>query len=165
LRLADGDYGRRAADCGRFWLTLFALSAAAVLGRMAGRRSVYGRRLCRVFFASRVWRSVIKRPLVPGWLDDPVRRAHQFLVVSAADARVGHACRRCRARRRGSGMDVRCTFFLIMGALQLVLLFTAAPRGTADAVPYKPRGTAEACPPSVARVRMRNPICPVVRST
>ena len=37
----------------------------------------------RAFFTSRVWRSVIKRPLFQPRDDDPVLRANRFIVVTA----------------------------------------------------------------------------------
>ena len=66
-----------------FWLTLFAIGAAAVLvvGWRGGQPWTAG--VFVAFFASRVARSLIKRPLIPRPGDDPLRRAHRFIAVTA----------------------------------------------------------------------------------
>ena len=124
MRLADVGLQPAGGGLRTFWLTLFALGAAAVLvlGWQGGEPFTAAAFV--VFFASRVWRSVIKRPLVPGMDDDPVRRAHQFLVVSAAGWLASGTLAGVAALA-GEGQEWMyvAPFFLIMGALQLVLLF------------------------------------------
>jgi hypothetical protein len=107
-----------------FWLTLFALGAAAVLvfGWQGGEPWTAAAFV--VFFVSRVWRSVIKRPLVPRLDDDPVRRTQRFLVVTAAGW-IGSGTLAGVAALAGEGQEWMyvAPFFLIMGALQLLVLF------------------------------------------
>ena len=116
MRIADG--------LRTFWLTLFALGAAAVLilGWQGGEPWTASAFV--VFFVSRVWRSVIKHPLVPRPDDDPVRRAQQFLVVTAAGW-LGSGALAGAAALAGEGQEWMyvAPFFLLMGALQLVVLF------------------------------------------
>ena len=106
-----------------FWLALFAFGAIAVLlfGWQGGEPWTAAAFV--VFFSSRVWRSVIKRPLIPPRHDDPVRRAHRFIVVTAA----GYLCTGILAAIAavvGEGQEwlYVAPFFLIMGAFQLALL-------------------------------------------
>ena len=106
-----------------FWLTLFAFGAAAVLvfGWQGGEPWTAAAFV--VFFVSRVWRSVIKRPLFPPRHDDPVRRANRFIVVTAG----GYLCTGILAAIAailGEGQEwlYVAPFFLVMGALQLALL-------------------------------------------
>jgi hypothetical protein len=107
-----------------FWLTLFAAGALAVLA--FGWRS--GEPLTAAafvaFFASRVARSVIKRPLAISPGDDPVRRAHQFLAVTAAGwmAAGALAAAAALAGEGGEWMYV-APWFVLMGALNLWVLF------------------------------------------
>jgi len=107
-----------------FWLTLFATGAVAVLtfGWQGGEPWTAGAFV--VFFASRVWRSVIKRPLVVGPADNPARRAHQFIAVTAAGY-LGAGILAVVAAVVGEGQEwiYVAPFFLVMGALQLALLF------------------------------------------
>jgi hypothetical protein len=70
-----------------FWLTLFAIGAAAVLVTGWQGGEPWTAAAFVVFFASRVARSIIKRPLFaaadsPG--DAPARRLNRFLAVTAA---------------------------------------------------------------------------------
>jgi len=67
-----------------FWLALFAIGAAAVLAFGFQGGEPWTAAAFVAFFVSRVWRSVIKRPFVVGPADDPARRAHQFIAVTAA---------------------------------------------------------------------------------
>src|SRR5213592_591003 len=107
-----------------FWLTLFAIGAAAVL--LGGWRNgePWTAAAFVVFFASRVWRSVIKRPLFPRPDADPVRRAHWFVVVTAGGY-LGAGALAAIAAVVGEGQEwlYVAPFFLVMGALQLALLF------------------------------------------
>jgi len=107
-----------------FWLTLFALGAAAVLAFGWQGGEPWTAAAFVVFFASRAWRSVIKRPLVPRVDDDPIRRTRQFLVVTAAGW-IGAGTLAGVAALAGEGQEWMyvAPFFLIMGALQLVVLF------------------------------------------
>jgi hypothetical protein len=106
-----------------FWLTLFALGAAAVLvfGWQGGEPWTAAAFV--VFFVSRVWRSVIKRPLVPAPHHDPVRRANRFIVVTAGGY-LGTGVLAAIAAVVGEGQEwlYVAPFFLVMGALQLALL-------------------------------------------
>ncbi|MCU1385104.1 MAG: hypothetical protein JWL71_3801 [Acidobacteria bacterium] len=68
-----------------FWLALFAFGAATILlfGWQDG--VPFTAAAFVTFFASRVWRSVIKRPLTaPAAGDDRVARANRFIMVTAA---------------------------------------------------------------------------------
>jgi hypothetical protein len=66
-----------------FWLTLFACGAVAVL--MLGWQDgvPFTAAAFVSFFASRVWRSVIKRPLFAPSNRDRVGRAHRFMLITA----------------------------------------------------------------------------------
>jgi hypothetical protein len=103
-----------------FWLTLFAIGAAAVLvfGRQGGEPWTAAAFV--VFFASRVVRSVIKRPLVVAVDDNPTRRAHQFLVVTAAGW-IGSGVLAAVAALAGEGQEwlYVAPFFLAMGAINV----------------------------------------------
>ena len=72
------------------------------------------------FFVSRVVRSVIKRPLVAPAFDDPVRRANQFLIITAAGW-LGSGVLAGVAAIAGEGQEWMyvAPFFLTMGALNL----------------------------------------------
>jgi len=106
-----------------FWLTLFAIGAAAVLlgGWLNGEPWTAAAFV--VFFASRVWRSVIKHPLWPRIDDDPIRRAHQFLVVTSAGW-LGSGVLAGVAAIAGEGQEwlYVAPCFLVMGALNLYVL-------------------------------------------
>jgi hypothetical protein len=106
-----------------FWLALFAFGAAAVLllGWQDGEPLTAAAFV--VFFASRVWRSVIKRPLFPPRHDDPVRRANVFVMVTAGGY-LGAGILAAIAAIVGEGQEwlYVAPFFLIMGACQLALL-------------------------------------------
>jgi len=75
-----------------FWLALFAIGAAAVLAFGWQGGEPWTAAAFVSFFVSRVWRSVIKRPLgdvgrafqARHAADSPARRAHQFIAVTAA---------------------------------------------------------------------------------
>ena len=106
-----------------FWLSLFGFGAAAVLlfGWENGEPLTAAAFV--VFFTSRVWRSVIKRPLVPRPDEDPVRRANRFVIVTAGGY-LGAGALAAVAAIAGEGQEwlYVAPFFLIIGALQLALL-------------------------------------------
>jgi hypothetical protein len=103
---------------------LFAIGAAAVLlfGWQGGEPWTAAAFVA--FFGSRVARSVIRRPLVPSADDDPVRRAHQFLVVTAGGW-IASGVLAAVAALAGEGLEwiYVAPCFLVMGALNLWLLF------------------------------------------
>ena len=78
-----------------------------------------------MFFASRVWRSTIKRPLWTPVNDDPRRRLHWFLGVTAAGW-LGSGVLAAVAALVGEGQEwlYVAPCFLVMGALQLYVLFS-----------------------------------------
>jgi len=106
-----------------FWLTLFAIGAAAVFifGWQSGEPWTAAAFV--VFFGSRVWRSVIKRPLFPQPDADPLSRANRFVVVTALGYIGAGACAAIAAVV-GEGQEwlYVAPFFLIIGACQLALL-------------------------------------------
>ena len=110
-----------------FWLTLFAIGAAAVLlfGWESGEP--WTATAFVAFFVSRVWRSLIKRPLFGSAASDPVRRANRFVVVTALGYLAAGACAAIAAVV-GEGQEwlYVAPFFLAMGALQLALLSARA---------------------------------------
>jgi len=116
LRIADG--GLRI-----FWLTLFAIAAAAVMAFGWQDGVPFTAAAFVSFFVSRVWRSVIKRPLTLPVADDRVRRANRFIIVTAGGY-LGAGVFACVAAVVGEGQEwlYVAPCFLIMGALQLALL-------------------------------------------
>jgi hypothetical protein len=106
-----------------FWLTLFACGAAAVLAFGWQGGEPWTAAAFVVFFSSRVWRSMIKRPLFPSKTDDAVRRATRFVAVTAGGY-LGTGICAAIAAVLGEGQEwlYVAPFFLIMGALQLALL-------------------------------------------
>jgi hypothetical protein len=106
-----------------FWLTLFAIGAASVLAFGWQDGEPWTAAAFVVFFASRVWRSLIKRPLSAAPAEDPLRRARTFVVVTAAGY-LGAGALAAMAAVMGEGQEwlYVAPFFLIMGALQLALL-------------------------------------------
>jgi hypothetical protein len=113
-----------------FWLTLFAIGAATVLAFGWQDGVPWTAAAFVAFFVSRVWRSVIKRPLSIGGPerpalqpDDRVRRTNRFIVVTAGGYLATGACA-CIAAVVGEGQEwlYVAPCFLIMGALQLALL-------------------------------------------
>ena len=110
-----------------FWLTLFAIGAAAVLVFGWQDGVPFTAAAFVAFFVSRVWRSVIKRPLVPSGLDDRVARANRFIRVTAGGY-LGAGILACAAAVAGEGQEwlYVAPCFLIMGALQLALLLHRA---------------------------------------
>ena len=120
----------RSADGGLriFWLTLFAIGSATVLGFGWQDGVPFTAAAFVTFFVSRVWRSVIKRPLTRPPDDDRVRRTNRFIIVTAGGY-LGAGVFACVAALAGEGQEWLhvAPGFLIMGALQLALLSS---RGT-----------------------------------
>ncbi len=106
-----------------FWLTLFAIGAGMVLAFGWQDGVPWTAAAFVVFFASRVWRSVIKRPLFAAANADPLRRANRFIIVTAGGYLGAGVCA-CIAAVVGEGQEwlYVAPCFLIMGALQLALL-------------------------------------------
>jgi len=106
-----------------FWISLFAFGAAAVLvfGWQGGEPFTAAAFV--VFFASRVWRAIVKRPLVVPRHDDPVKRARLFVTITAGGY-LGAGVLAAAAAIFGEGQEwlYVAPFFLIMGAFQLALL-------------------------------------------
>ena len=109
-----------------FWLTLFAIGAATVLAFGWQDGVPWTAAAFVAFFVSRVWRSVIKRPLTNVAVADAadkLRRTNQFIVVTAGGYIGAGACAAIAAVV-GEGQEwlYVAPCFLIMGALQLALL-------------------------------------------
>jgi hypothetical protein len=114
-----------------FWIALFAIGAVTVL--------VFGFRdgvpwtasAFVAFFVSRVWRSVIKRPLMGGGPaaeahapeETLLQRTNRFIIVTAGGY-LGAGVFAAIAASVGEGQEwlYVAPCFLIMGALQLALL-------------------------------------------
>jgi hypothetical protein len=111
-----------------FWLTLFAIGAAGVLAFGWQDGVPFTAAAFVVFFVSRVWRSVIKRPLTGAPGDGALVRANRFILVTAGGY-LGAGIFACVAAVAGEGQEwlYVAPCFLIMGALQLALLSS---RGT-----------------------------------
>ncbi len=122
MRTADG--GLRI-----FWLTLFLLGAGVVLGFGWQDGVPWTAASFVAFFASRVWRSVIKRPLVAKPADNPIRRTHFFILVTAVGYLGAGVCA-VIAATTGEGQEwlYVAPCFLIMGGLQLALLRSGTTR-------------------------------------
>jgi hypothetical protein len=106
-----------------FWLTLFAIGAAVVLAFGWQDGVPFTAAAFVAFFVSRVWRSVIKRPLVPSANDDRVGRANRFIRVTAGGY-LSAGVLACIAAVTGEGQEwlYVAPVFLIMGAIQFALL-------------------------------------------
>ena len=122
MRVADR--GLRTSNGGVriFWLTLFAIGAVGVLAFGWQDGVPFTAAAFVIFFASRVWRSVIKRPLTAP-REGAVVRANRFIQVTAAGY-LGAGVFACIAAVVGEGQEwlYVAPCFLIMGALQLALL-------------------------------------------
>ena len=110
-----------------FWLTLFAIGAAAVLVMGWQGGEPWTAAAFVVFFASRAARSIIKRPLsgAPNVRSHaPSRRLNRFLAVTAAGW-LGSGALAGIAAIAGEGQEwiYVAPCFLVMGALQLYVLF------------------------------------------
>jgi len=66
-----------------FWLTLFGIGAAGLLVFGWQDGVPFTAAAFVAFFVSRVWRSVIKRPLFPPAHDDRIGRTNRFITVTA----------------------------------------------------------------------------------
>ena len=110
-----------------FWLTLFALGAAAVLVGGWRNGEPWTAAAFVAFFVSRVARSLIKRPLTRPIEHDPVRRANRFIVVTAAGW-FGSGVLAGAAALAGEGGEwlYVAPCFLVMGALNLYVLLRKA---------------------------------------
>ena len=109
-----------------FWITLFAIGAATVLVFGWQDGVPWTAAAFVAFFVSRVWRSLIKRPLTgagPANADDALRRTNRFIVVTAGGYLGAGTCAAIAAVV-GEGQEwlYVAPCFLIMGALQLALL-------------------------------------------
>jgi hypothetical protein len=106
-----------------FWLTLFAIGAVAVLviGWRGGEP--WTAAAFAAFFVSRVYRSVLKRPLSVPVNDDPVRRMHRFLLVTALGW-IASGSLAAVAALSGEGQEwlYVAPFFLVMGGLNLYVM-------------------------------------------
>ena len=111
-----------------FWVSLFACAAAALLflGWQGGEPLTAAAFV--VFFGSRVWRSLIKRPLLPTADADPVRRTNRFILVTAGGY-LGAGTIAVLAAIAGEGQEwlYVAPFFVIIGACQLALLTVPRP--------------------------------------
>ena len=110
-----------------FWLTLFAIGAAVVLVSGWQGGEPWTAAAFVVFFASRVARSIIKRPLFAVPESDPstvARRLHRFLMVSAVGWLISGVLAAIAALT-GEGQEwiYVAPCFLLMGALQLYVIF------------------------------------------
>ena len=116
LRVADG--GLRV-----FWLALFGIGAAGVLAFGFQDGVPFSAAAFVAFFVSRVWRSMVKRPLFPSAHDDRLARTNRFIRVTAGGY-LGAGVLACAAAIAGEGQEwlYVAPCFLIMGALQLALL-------------------------------------------
>lgn len=105
-----------------FWLTLFVIGAATVLVFGWQDGVPFTASAFVAFFASRVWRSTIKRPLTKSPDDDPVRRANRFILVTAAGY-LGAGVLAGIAAAVGEGQEwvYVAPFFLVMGGLNLYI--------------------------------------------
>ena len=109
-----------------FWLTLFAIGAAAVLAFGWQDGEPWTASAFVVFFASRAARSIIKRPLFAASESDPsavARRLHRFLIVTAAGWLMSGVLAAIAALT-GEGQEWMyvAPCFLLMGALQLFVI-------------------------------------------
>ena len=123
MRIADRGLRNAYNGLRAFWLTLFAIGAATVLVFGWQDGVPFTAAAFVVFFVSRVWRSVIKRPVTRPADDDPVRRANRFILVTALGW-LGSGVLAAVAALAGEGQEwlYVAPCFLIMGALQLYVL-------------------------------------------
>ena len=106
-----------------FWLTLFVIGAVVVLRFGWENGEPWTASAFVVFFASRVARSVIKRPLSGVRERLPAADAHRFLLVTTAGWR-GSAALAAAAACAGEGQEwlYVAPWFLVFGLLNLWLL-------------------------------------------
>ena len=103
-----------------FWLTLFAIGAAAVLAIGWSSGQPWTAAAFIAFFCSRVARSEIKRRLTRRRGDDAVRRTNQFILATAAGW-LAAGTLAIVATMAGEGQEWAfvAPFFLVMGGLNL----------------------------------------------
>jgi hypothetical protein len=111
-----------------FWLTLFAIGAATVLAFGWQDGVPFTAAAFVAFFVSRVWRSVIKRPLTGRPGENRVRRTHRFILVTAGGY-AGAGGLACLAAFAGEGQEwlYVAPFFLVMGAANLYIAMHSPP--------------------------------------
>ena len=117
--MSGGDGGWRS-----FWLTLFAIGTAALLVTGWRGGEPWTAAAFSAFFVSRVVRSVVKRPLVVPVDDDPVRRMHRFVFVTAAGY-VATGVLAAIAAFAGEGQEwlYVAPLFLVLGAANFYVMF------------------------------------------
>jgi len=113
-----------------FWLTLFAIAAVAVLVTGWQGGEPWTAAAFVVFFASRVGRSIVKRPPSPSRHadgDEPARRLNRFLAVTTAGW-LGSGALAAIAALSGEGQEWMyvAPAFLLMGAAHVYVLFGSA---------------------------------------
>jgi hypothetical protein len=120
-----------------FWLTLFAIGAAAVLAFGWQDGEPFTAAAFTAFFVSRVWRSVIKRPLFASAADDRVGRTYRFILVTAAGYGAAGVLASIAAFT-GEGQEwlYVAPFFLVMAAINLYI----ATRAPATTESFRSRG-------------------------
>lgn len=106
-----------------FWLTLFAIGVVTLLVMGWRGGEPWTAAAFAAFFTSRVVRSVLKRPLTAPIDDDPVRRMHRFVLVTAAGYLTSGVLA-VVAALAGEGQEwlYVAPFFLILGVLNLYVL-------------------------------------------
>src|SRR5207237_339488 len=106
-----------------FGITLFAIGAIALLVFGWRDGEPFTAAAFVVFFASRVARSIVKKPLASAMPADPVRHANRFLAVTAAGW-FGSGALAAAAAASGEGGEwiYVAPFFLVMGALQIYVM-------------------------------------------
>jgi hypothetical protein len=126
--LPQSDGGLRA-----FWLTLFAIGTATLLVMGWRGGEPWTAAAFAAFFASRVGRSILKRPLWRPVDHDPVRRMHRFLLVTAAGW-IGSGVLAAIAALAGEGQEwvYVAPFFLVMGGLNLYVMLKRDGAGRED---------------------------------
>jgi hypothetical protein len=103
-----------------FWLTLFAIAAAAVLEIGWSSGQPWTAAAFVAFFCSRVARSEIKRRLLRRRGDDAVRRTHHFILTTAAGwLAAGTLAIVATLAGEGQEWAFVAPFFLAMGGLNL----------------------------------------------
>ncbi len=112
-----------------FWITLFAIGAVCVLVFGWQDGVPWTASAFVAFFVSRVWRSVIKRPLFAS-SEAPLQRANRFIAVTAGGY-LGAGVLSSIAAIVGEGQEwlYVAPCFLIMGAAQLALLSSRGQSG------------------------------------
>ena len=104
-----------------FWLTLFAIGAAGLLVFGWQDGVPFTAAAFVTFFASRVWRSVIKRPL-RATRESAVVRAHRFILVTAGGY-LGSGVLAAVAALAGEGQEwlYVAPFLIALGVINLYI--------------------------------------------